>query len=140
MDNQKTGTHPSAAAPAQPLTIPAEIHTFLEGLLEDAGMKVPSEEIREEMIKELYVRLDNYLTTVIIDNLPPQYLDAFIKMNEEGKEKAEIEKFLREKMPNSQNVFTKAFIEFRDMYLSGVTLAKTAPKEEKYNPADVKVN
>ncbi|EKD90831.1 MAG: hypothetical protein ACD_30C00081G0002 [uncultured bacterium] len=114
----------------QILQIPPDVRSFLEGLLTDAGMTSLDDEMREEMLKELYGRLDNHLSATIIDNLPPENLDEFIKLNEDGKTKEEIESYLKEKMPNAQEVLAKAFIEFRDLYLGNVTVARNAPPSE----------
>lgn len=111
----------------QQAQIPSEVRNFLEGLLKDSGMQFVSEEMKEEMIKELYARLDNYLTSVIVDNMPPEHLDEFIKLNEEKKSREEIEGFLKEKMPQSAEVFARAFADFRDQYLGNVTAARNAP-------------
>lgn len=111
----------------QQTQIPQEVKNFLEGLLTDSGMQFTDDVMKEEMIKELYARLDNYLTSVIVDNMPPEHLDEFIKMNEEKKSREEIEGFLKEKMPNSAEVFAKAFGDFRDQYLGNVTAARNAP-------------
>lgn len=99
------------------LKIPPEIQSFLENLIQDAGITPLDEAMKEEMVLEIYSRFDNFLTTTIIKNMPPEYLDGFIKLNEESRPKEEIEKFMREKMPNSEKVFAKAFIDFRDIYL-----------------------
>ena len=111
------------------LQIPQEVRGFLESLLQDAGMKSLDEQMHEEMIKELYQRLDNHLTSVIVDNMPSQHLDAFMRLNEEKKPKAEIEQFLQDKMPNSKEVFAKAFAQFRELYLGNVEIARNAPKQ-----------
>ncbi len=112
------------------LQIPQEVRAFLEGLLQDSGTGNLDSEMKEEMIKELYARLDSFLTSTIIKNMPAEHLEAFIKMNEEGKSKEEIENFLKTNMPNSQEVMTRAFMEFRDLYLGNVVVAKNAPKEQ----------
>lgn len=125
MDDQTTTQQ------ANQLEIPSEVRTFLEGLLTDAGMTTLDEGMRGEMVKELYARLDNYMTSVIVDNLPAEHLDAFIKMNEEKKPRNEVEQFLKEKMPNTQEVFAKAFADFRDLYLGNVTVARNAPEPAK---------
>lgn len=110
------------------IEIPAEIKSFLESLIQDANMTL-DDITKEEMIKELYARLDSYLTTVIVDNLPAEYLEAFMKMNEEKKSKEEINAFLTEKLPNAQEVFTSAFADFRQLYLNNVTVARNAPNQ-----------
>lgn len=111
------------------LEIPAEIRSFIEGLLTDANMSTLDAEMKEEMVKEVFARLDNYITSAIVDNLPENKLEAFIKLNEDKKSKEEIENYLKDNMPNAQDVFAKTFQEFRDLYLGGVTVARNAPTQ-----------
>ncbi len=111
--------------------ISSDVREFLLGILQDANMHMTDEQMQEEMIKELFVRLDNYIGSVIIDNLQPNDVESFIRMNEENKPREEINKFLKEKMPNAEEVMQKAFIHFREMYLSNVTAARNAPTEPK---------
>lgn len=127
MDNQQR------PPTGQPLAIPVEVKNFLESLLNDTGMTTLDPEMREEMIKELYVRLDNYLTSTIVNNLPAENMEEFIKMNEDKKPQAEIEQFLKDKVPNSQDIFAQAFMEFRDLYLGNVTVKRNAPEPNKEN-------
>lgn len=112
----------------QQLQIPQEIRAFLDGILKDANMTL-TDSMREEMIKDLYVRLDNFITGVIIDHLPDKYYDEFIKLNEEKKPQAEIEAFLKEKMPDHQKVFRDAFSQFRELYLGNIDIARAKPPE-----------
>jgi len=112
----------------QDLEIPQEVRSFLEGMLLDANMTL-DDETREEMIKELYARLDNYLVTVIVDNLPPEHLDDFIKLNEEKRTQEEINQFLQDKMPNAKEVFARAFVDFREMYLGNIEKARNLSTE-----------
>lgn len=88
------------------------------------------------MIKELFARLDNFIASAVIEKLPPENLDEFIKMNEEKKPQAEIEKFLKDNMPNSQDVFANAFSEFRDLYLGNISAARTAPASNAAGTSD----
>lgn len=112
----------------QQLQIPAEVRSFLEGLLQDANMQSLDDAMREEMISELFARLDSYMTSVIIDNLPPEHLEEFTKMSEEKKSREEIEAFLKEKVPNVQEILTKAFMDFREMYLTNAAVSRNAPE------------
>lgn len=111
----------------QTAPISDDIRGFLEGLLADAGMANGDEALKEEMLNELYSRLDNYITSVIVNNLPPESLDEFIKMNEAKRPQAEIEVYLKEKMPNSQEIMGRAFVEFRDLYLGKGAQATNTP-------------
>lgn len=120
------------------LAIPTEIRNFLDGLLQDAGMTTLDADMREEMIKELYTRLDSFLTSTIVNNLPAENIDEFIKMNEEKRSQAEIESYLKDKMPDAEDVFAKAFMEFRDLYLGNVVVARNAPAENN-NQTDTNI-
>ena len=103
-----------------PLTqIPPEVIKFLDNLLAEANI-VP---IDEQMREQLFSRLDNFITTTIIENMPPEKLDEFIKLNEDKRPRKEVDQYMRENMPNSEEVFAKAFVDFRDIYLgnAGVT-------------------
>lgn len=115
----------SAQTTQQPVAVPAEIRGFLEGLLNDAKMSSLDDSMREEMINELYVRLEQFLTGKIIDNLPPEKVEEFIKMNEDNKPQAEIQGYLQTNISNSEDVMTKAFMEFRNLYLGNVAVART---------------
>lgn len=126
------------------LTITPEVRTFLEGLLKDSGMTTLNDEMKEEMIKELYARLDNFMTSVLIDSLPPEHLETFIKMNEEKKSQPEVEAFLKEKVPNAAEILAKAFMDFREEYLGNVTTYRNAPQPQNQTaqstPLDSQVN
>lgn len=83
--------------------------------------------MHEEMINELFVRFDNYMTSSLIDNLAEEDTEEFIKMGNEKRPKEEVEKFIQEKIPNAQEIFSKAMMDFRDMYLGNVAVARNAP-------------
>lgn len=120
----------------QKLEIPSEIRLYLENLLEDAGMTSVDIQMKEEMINQLYVRLDSFITTVIIDAMPEENIEEFIQMNEQNKPQTEIAAFLNEKLPNSKEVFSKAFTDFRQMYLGNVRIARQAPEPQTKPSAD----
>lgn len=120
MDNQQPHVQKSAH-------ITPEIRTFLESLLQDAGMTSLNEAMHEQMISELFVRLDNFIAASIVDHMPSENLEAFIKLNESGASKDEIEKFVQEKIPNAEEFFANTFLEFRELYLGNVALQRHAP-------------
>ncbi|MDD2823283.1 MAG: hypothetical protein PHQ59_04375 [Candidatus Daviesbacteria bacterium] len=107
--------------------IPPEVISYLDNLLREANITPVDETMREQLLLELYARLDSFITTTIVENMDPQNLDAFIKLNEENHPREEIEAFIKEKMPDADQVFAKAFIDFRDLYLgnTGVEVPQT---------------
>src|SRR3989344_6342252 len=110
------------------LEIPAEVRSYLEGLLKDSGMAV-DDDMKEEMIKELFARLDKHMTATIVDNMPQEHIEEFIRMTEEKKPREEIEKYIVEKIPNAKEVLSQSFVEFRDLYLGNVAVARNAPQK-----------
>lgn len=105
--------------------IPVELKQFLEGILLEANMSLVDDSLKEEMLKELFVQLDQHIASVILEKLPQEQIEAFIKLNEEQKPKEEIEAFLREHIPNITDVMSNAFAEFRELYLEGVEKSNT---------------
>lgn len=108
-------------------SIPEEVQPYLEGLLADAGITPVDDTMKEGMMKDLYVRLDNFLASAILDNMPADQVEAFIQLNEKKADKKEIEGFLEKHLPNTKDVFAKAFVEFRDLYLGNTALVNHAP-------------
>lgn len=99
------------------IRIPDTIRPYLESIITDAEIRVLDEAMKEEIINELFLQLDDYLAAVIVDNLQKDDLEVFITMNKEKRSREEVEDFVRAKIPNAQDVFTNAFIEFKKVYV-----------------------
>lgn len=110
----------------QSIQIPAEIKQFLDDILQQAGMVAPSEEIHQEMLKQMFEQLDQHLTAVILEKLPEDKIEAFIKMNEDQRPQEEIQTYLQQHIPQVNEVMANAFTQFRDMYLSNVAIGQNA--------------
>ncbi len=110
----------------KPTEISPQVRTFLDGLLDDAGIRPLDDLHHEEMVKELFARLDQYITAVILDALPPEYMEEFVAMSEQGKPMKEINAFVEAHVPNAQDVLTKALADFRQEYLGGVATSRAA--------------
>lgn len=108
--------------------IPQDLRDFLSSLINEAGITV-DEQTHNQVIKELYVQLDNYILSTIVEELPSDNLEEFTQMAEEGKGREELEKYLSDHIPNSQEVFARALIDFKDLYLGNVAVARSAPTE-----------
>lgn len=117
--------------PVQPREIPAEIRAFLENLMEEAHVLVVDEKEKEQVVQYLFERLDRYLAAKIAENMSPEDTETFIKMNEEKKPQEEIDAFLQSHMKEPQEVFTRAFVDFRDFYLTGQPTAGQTDSSEK---------
>ena len=117
------------------IAIPPEIQSFLEALIKEANIPVNDDKAKEELVRYLFDKLDKFLAAKIVENMKPEDTEAFIKMNEEGKSREEIDAFIKEHMENPQEVFTRAFIDFRDFYLTGQPGAgqQTSPVDSPKN-------
>jgi len=113
----------------QSIQIPADIKQFLESIIDESKIEVLDEHMRQGMVQELYAQLDNYLASIITDQLKGEDLDVFVRMNQERKSKEEIEAYIKEKVPNAQEIFTNAFADFKNLYLESVTAAKANPTQ-----------
>lgn len=124
MDDSNTLTTPNQ------LEIPAEIRTYLENILTDANISSVDETMHEELINELFARFDSFLSAKIIDNLPPEKVDEFIRMNEENLPQDQIQDYLMQALPDSENLVAQFFIEFRERYLGNVLIARDAQNQD----------
>ena len=113
-----------------PIQIPVEIRAYLEDLIMEAQVPVENDSAKEDLTQYLFERLDRFLAAKIVENMKPEDTETFIKMNEEGKSREEIDNFIREHMQNAQEIFTRAFVDFRDFYLTAQanTASNPAPK------------
>ena len=84
--------------------IPADVRTFLEGLLEDAGLTL-TDELRENMILDLFSRLEKKMIADAIERMQPNDVDEFTKLLEANTPREQLEKYLVEHLPNAQQVF-----------------------------------
>lgn len=108
-----------AVQSTQVIPIPSEIQAYLESLIQEANISATEDKAKEELVRYLFDKLDKFLAAKIVENMTPEDTEAFIKLNEEGKSREEIDTFIKEHMQNPQEVFTRAFIDFRDFYLTG---------------------
>lgn len=128
MDNQNT-----TQQVIKDESIPMELRGFLETIINDTGLTFTDAQAREEMVKQLYARLDNFISASIIKNLPSEHLEQFMKMTEEGKTQDEIQQYLAEKMPEASNVFAKTFVEFRELILGKVDESRNGQEQVTTN-------
>lgn len=105
------------------IQIPDEARKFLDALLDETGLSL-TDDVREDMVRELYIKLDGLLTARIIDTLPDDKVDAFLDMQEKNSSPDEIQQFVQENLPNASDLFAAVLTEFRDMYLANVDIAR----------------
>jgi len=100
----------------QPNSIPEEIYTFLEGLLEQVGINV-DEKTKNTLINELCVQLNKFLMIKIVDYLPEDELDGFVELMKTQPDQSALPQYLETHLPNAKETLITMFADFRDLYL-----------------------
>jgi len=95
------------------------IKKFLQDLLLEAGMGELPEADRASMLDDLYVRLEDKLMLAVLEALPDdKRADFQDRIEADDMSAQQVEQYIRESLPNYQQVFSQAFVEFREVYLS----------------------
>lgn len=101
-------------------TIPAEMYTYLEKVIEEAhGANVPPD-LRALITQDLYGRLQNHLLTSLIQALPDSESDPFSNFMMTEPDEELVQKFFAEHIPNHQEVVAESLLEFRDVYVGSI--------------------
>lgn len=102
-------------------TIPQEVKEYLEEIITQAQIPVFDDETKKQVVTDLFGRLDKYLAIKIAENLSEDNVKTFVQMNQDKKPQEEIDSFIQQNIPNAQELFEQAFVDFRDFYLTAQT-------------------
>ncbi len=112
--------------------LPADIRNFLDEVLRDANITSLDQKTHDDMIVELYLRLDDYMLGTITEKLPEENMEEFTKMAEAGKSREELQQYLQTYIPNATELFANAMIDFRNLYLSNVDKARETEAQKPH--------
>jgi len=97
----------------------SQIRSFLKQLLFDAGQTDLPQEVENQMIEDLYTRLEDRLMLSAMEHLSEEQQEVLDRMTEEGKSADEVETFLKSAIPNYDEVFRATLEDFRNTYIEG---------------------
>ncbi len=100
--------------------ITPQMQLFLENLLIDAGLKFTDESAKQKIIEDLYFKLDEFLGVVIEENLSDDDLVEYFSLRVANTNAETLEKFLKAKIPNFDDLIPRAMLDFRNIYLSSL--------------------
>ncbi|MEO6508961.1 MAG: hypothetical protein ABIO02_03335, partial [Patescibacteria group bacterium] len=66
--------------------IPQDIYTFIQLLIEDSKVKIPNQEIKEIMVEEIFLHLNEYISSVIRKNLSEKKTEELNALNKTSKD------------------------------------------------------
>ena len=93
------------------------METFINTLLDKRGYKDAAPEVREELYKDVTLRINEFILAKVIAALSAEDLTEFEKMLDDKKPIVEYQKFAEQHIPDYQTFLTAALLEFQDIYL-----------------------
>ncbi len=116
-DNNSTNTN-ADEAPVN-LTDEQAISLFIEGLMEEKGVAVGSDELQKDIFNDLKTRLMEEIDRSLISELPDEKLEELQKMTENGGkiEPEVIAKMIEEANLNVEEITAGTMAKFRELYL-----------------------
>jgi hypothetical protein len=111
------------------IKIPQEIRFFLEDLLKQSQVTYLDEDMHEAMIEELYIRLDKFLFTKMLEFLPVEKVEEFSTLSADPSKKEILQQFITENIKNAPELLTLAFAEFKNEYESYLATAKNTDQK-----------
>lgn len=97
--------------------IPPEIRAFLENMLHAADDYNAGEEIPEGLLKELYAKLDDQISTYLLPKLSSENLTEYRRMKENNLPKEQLDIYLMRNIPDYKEIMKRAFRDFYDSYI-----------------------
>jgi len=96
-----------------------EIRKYLQELLKDAGQTGLGEELENQMIEDLNSRLEDRLILTALSYLNLDQQNQLQEMaNVKGpKLHGEMETFFKKNIPDYDQVFAQALVDFRNLYI-----------------------
>ena len=110
---------PNSNQPQPPTaTIDPDIRLFLDDLLDEKGIFFSSPETREQMIQDLYVRLEKFILLTLAKELSPEDGNQLLQLIENQAPKSTIQAFLQLKIPDLNNKMANVLLQFKSIYLA----------------------
>ena len=93
------------------------LYAFLDSCLYDKGVKDIPESLKEQMIKDLADRLQQWLMQSIFQHLPEEAAPEMEKLLATNPSQDEIMSFVGNKIPNISEIFKDEMVKFKQAYL-----------------------
>jgi hypothetical protein len=93
------------------------IRTYLKQMLADAGQVDLGADLENQMIEDLNSRLEDRLILVAMENLPQDKQEELTAMAEDKESSKSLEEYVKNNIPNWEEVFARALQDFRETYL-----------------------
>lgn len=104
--------------------IPDELKLFFRSILDEADVFIADEKDLQEIIISMYGHFNNFILSAILEHLPEDKIDDFVVITEENNSTTqEAQNYLEQNLPNAKDIISKAYEEFRNLYLETIAIA-----------------
>lgn len=93
------------------------IDEFIDKLIEDKGFTDLLPDVKDQLKKDISMRLDDFIAARVIAALSDEDLATFEQMLKDGKSKEEIQQFTSSHVTDFTEFLTNVLLEFRGVYL-----------------------
>ena len=97
--------------------IPEEIIKFIKNLLYAADEFGYGEEVPDGLLNELYVKLDERISTYLLAKMPADKIDEYRTIKDKGGSTEMLDVFLMRNIPDYKETMKSAYKDFYDNYL-----------------------
>lgn len=92
------------------------IQNFINKLITEKGANDVPEEVKTQLKADLMERIEKVINLKIIENLDEENLTKFENKLDYGTD-SDVQNFLKEAIPNIDNLVAEALLDFRQKYL-----------------------
>lgn len=130
LKQDETSNSSDQSSPSAPASLPE----FVDKLIQEKGFPDITPEVREELKKDLLVRVDDFITARIIATLSDEDVNKFEGMLKEGKSMGEVQTFVSQQIPDFTNFLARTLLEFKGVYLGTIETPINITDEESAPP------
>jgi ribosomal protein S24E len=93
------------------------IDSFLNKLIAQRGYSEATQDIKDELHKDLKTKLDEFIVTRTVAEFSEKDFDTFDKLLDENKSPEELTQFAKEHILDYQTFITSTLLQFQDAFL-----------------------
>lgn len=99
------------------LDLPEPLQLFLDSCLWEKGIRNIPQDLHDQMIRDLAVRLETWLLQEAAGHLEEKDIKDFDALMGEEPTKEKVQMFLQDHIPNLDAIFENSMLMFKDTYL-----------------------
>ncbi|OGL70740.1 hypothetical protein A3C17_00810 [Candidatus Uhrbacteria bacterium RIFCSPHIGHO2_02_FULL_53_13] len=102
-----------------PTNAPQTLEAFVDKLIDEKGLSSMADDVLKQMKEDLLSRVEDRVNAEMLETLPADRVESFeALLNEESSSGDDVAAFLKEYVPNFDEVLANALMGFRHTYLN----------------------